>query len=156
MRGSESGTAEEVLTEKLLEELLAAGDLREFVGTGASCCPGASIGSDGPSLSDYLNRLLEEKGLKRSDVVRRAGLNSTFGYQIFTGARKASRNKLLQLAFAMGLTLREANRLLRYGEAGALYCKNRRDAIIIFALDKGYSLQEVEEALFSLGEETIC
>lgn len=147
---------EEVLTEKLLEELLAADDLREFVGPNGSSCLGVSAGSGEPSLSDYLNRLLEEKGLKRSDVVRRAGLNSTFGYQIFTGSRKASRDKLLQLAFAMGRTLREANRLLRYGEAGALYCKNRRDAIIVFALDRGYSLQEVEEALFSLGEDTIC
>lgn len=146
----------EELTEKLLEELLAADDLREFVGLG---CFGRSIGANGsgePSLSDYLNHLLEEKGLKRSDVVRLAGLNSTFGYQIFAGTRKASRNKLLQLAFAMGLTLRETGRLLRRGDVGSLSCKDRRDAIIVFALDKGCSLQEVEELLFSFGEDTLC
>lgn len=147
---------EEELTEKLLEELLAADDLRQFVGpgdSGRSCSPDDS---SEPSLSDYLNRLLKEKGLKRSDAIRLAGLNGTFGYQIFTGARKASRNKLLQLAFAMGLTLRETSRLLRRGDVGDLCCKDRRDAIIIFALDKGCTLQEAEELLFSFGEDTIC
>ena len=37
------------------------------------------------SLAEYLQKLLEEKGLKRSDVVKAAGINETFGYQIFTG-----------------------------------------------------------------------
>lgn len=154
---------DEELTEKLLEELLAADDLRQLVGPGTGDSGRFDgLGSFGegssnePSLSDYLNRLLEEKGLKRSDVIRLAGLNSTFGYQIFTGARKASRNKLLQLAFAMRLTLRETGRLLRRGDAGSLCCKDRRDAIIVFALSKGLSLQEVEELLFSFGESTIC
>lgn len=138
---------EETLTEELLCELLDEGDIAGFVGRNKL---------EVDSLSDYLTALLKEKGLKRSEVVREAGLNATFGYQIFTGARMASRDKLLQLAFAMGLTLREANRLLRCGGASALYCKDRRDAIIIFALDKGYSLREVEEALYRFGEATIC
>lgn len=137
----------EVLTEELLCELLDAESLSAFVEhRDLRDC----------SLAVYLNLLLEEKGLKRSEVVKLAGLNSTFGYQIFAGTRKASRNKLLQLAFAMGLSLRETNRLLRCGDAGALYCKNRRDAIIIFSLNKGYSLQEAEEALYRFGEATIC
>lgn len=45
-------------------------------------------------------------------MVRMADLNETFGYQIFTGARHPSRNKVLQIAFAMALTLKETNRAL--------------------------------------------
>ncbi len=64
----------------------------------------------------HLQQLLDEKGLERSKVVREAGLNDTFGYQIFKGTRKASRDKVLQLAFAMQLGLRETDRLLQEQE----------------------------------------
>lgn len=137
----------EPLTEKLLDELLAAPDPKRFIDKHrvTSRC-----------LSDYLGRLLEEHHLKRSDVVRTAGINDTFGYQIFMGQRRASRDKILALAFAMHLDLRETDRLLQAAGVNGLYCKNRRDAIIIFSIDKGYSLQKVDEELYRFGEETIC
>lgn len=138
---------DEPLTEELLQELLAAPDPRDFIAsrTGAK-----------RSLSSYLQQLLDEKGLERAAVVRSANLNETFGYQIFTGARGASRNKVLQLAFAMGLTLKETNRLLQYAGANELYCKDRRDAIIVFCLSEGCSLQQVNEELYRFGEDTVC
>ena len=32
-----------------------------------------------------------------------------------------------------------------------LYCKDRRDAIIIFCIDRGYSLRRVDDELYRLG-----
>ena len=85
-----------------------------------------------------------------------ANLNETFGYQIFKGERNPSRNKVLQIAFAMALSLRETNRALSAAGVNALNCKNRRDAIIIFCIDRGCSLQKVNEELYRFGEETVC
>lgn len=107
-------------------------------------------------LGEYLEELLEQKGLKRSQVVHMANLNETFGYQIFTGQRNPSRNKVLQIAFAMALSLRETNRALEAAGVSSLYSKDRRDAIIIFCLDRGCSLQKVNEELYRFDEETLC
>ncbi len=137
---------EEPLTEDMLSELLTADTLTRFV---------QKIDGEPRSLADYLNELLTAKGLKRSQVIREAGINETFGYQVFTGARHASRNNLLKLAFAMKLSVRETNRLLQAGQANGLYCKNRRDAIIIFSLNHGYSLQKTQEELYRFQEATI-
>lgn len=137
----------EPLTDELLAELLDAPDPRSFADK-------HDIGTR--SMPDYLQQLLDEKGLVRADVIRRAGLNETFGYQIFMGQRGASRNKVLQIAFAMGLSLKEADRLLQAAGANELYCKNRRDAIIIFCLDRGCDLQKTDEELYRFGEDTIC
>lgn len=137
----------EPLTEELLEQLLATDDLNAFTS-------GHKLTER--TLPEYLQQLLDEKGLVRSEVIRNAGLNETFGYQIFTGSRNASRDKLLQLVFAMKCTLKEANRLLQAGGASQLYCKNRRDAIIIFCLDHGASLLRTNEELYRFGEATIC
>ena len=137
----------EPLTEELLDELLEAPSIDSYLDVHA---PGTR------SLSDYLNELLVAKRLKRSQDVRMANLNETFGYQIFTGARNPSRDKVLQIAFAMALTLRETNRALEAAGVSSLYSKDRRDAIIIFCLDRGCSLQKVNEELNRFGERTIC
>lgn len=137
----------EPLTEELLDELLEAPSIDSFI---------ERHNEPARTLADYLNELLEAKRLKRSQVVRMANLNETFGYQIFTGARNPSRDKVLQIAFAMALTLRETNRALEAAGVSSLYSKDRRDAVIIFCLDRGCSLQKVNEELYRFGERTIC
>lgn len=137
----------EPLTEELLQELLSASDPQVFV---------SKHKIKDRDMPTYLQQLLDEKGLVRIDVIREAGLNETFGYQIFMGQRNATRDKLLQLVFPMKLSVLEANRVLQAGGVNELYCKNRRDAIIIFCLDRGYSLQKTDEELYRFEEETIC
>lgn len=137
----------EPLTEGLLDELLSSPNPEAYLDS-------HDFGER--TLSEYLQRLLEEKHLERAQVVRMANLNETFGYQIFKGERNPSRNKVLQIAFAMALSLRETNRALSAAGVNALNCKNRRDAIIIFCIDRGCSLQKVNEELYRFGEETVC
>lgn len=137
----------EPLTDELLQELLSAPDPEPFM---------AAHDLGQRTLDGYLQQLLAEHGLERAQVIREANLNDTFGYQIFMGQRGASRDKLLQLVFAMGLSLKEADRLLQAGGASKLYCKDRRDAIIIFCLTHRCSLQEVNEELYHFGERTLC
>lgn len=137
----------EKLTEELLDELLGSPDVDGFL---------RDRTEPAITLASYLQQLLDEKHLKRVQVVRMAGLNETVGYQIFTGARHPGRDKVLQICFAMALSLREANRALGYADAGRLDCRSRRDAIIIYCLDKGCSLQKVNEELYRFGGRTIC
>ncbi len=137
----------EPLTDELLQELLCAPSPEAFA---------KENDLKAYSLPEYLQKILDDHHLKRIDVIHAAHLNETFGYQIFTGARKASRNKLLQLAFAMKMNLQECNRLLQAGGVNGLYCKNKRDAIIIFCLTHGASLTETDEELYRFGEDTIC
>lgn len=138
---------DEKITEELLAELLSTPSIEAFLDENDA---------DEVSLSAYLQRLLDEKDLKRAEVIRMANLNATFGHQIFTGARGAGRDTILQLAFAMQLTLRETNRLLQAAGVNGLYCKSRRDGIIIFCIEHSRSLQRTNEELYRFGESTIC
>ena len=127
------------LTDELLNELLDAPNIDGYI---------KEHDFAAPSLSDYLKQLLQEKGLERSRVVRMADLNET-------GSRNPSRNKVLQIAFAMALSMKETNRALTAAGVSVLNCKDRRDAIIIFCIDRGCSLQKVNEELYRFGEETV-
>ena len=137
----------EPLTDELLSELLDSPDPVEFA---------QKHRITKRSLPDYLGQLLAEKGLERADVVREAGLDATYGYQIFMGQRNPTRNKVLQVVFALKCTLQEANRVLQAAGHNELYCKNRRDAIIIYCLAHGHTLRETDDELYRFDEDTIC
>ena len=47
----------------------------------------------------------------------------------------------------MSATLAETNQLLRLSNQGVLYAKVRRDAAIIFAIDKKFTMQQTNEFL---------
>ena len=138
---------DEPLTEELLNELLDAPSPQLFL---------SKHPSKPRKLSNYLQELLSQRGLQRKDVVRAAHLNDTYGYQIFTGERAhPGRDKVLQVAIAMQLSLLETDRALQAAGASRLYCKDRRDAIIIFCLDHHMSLDSTNDTLYSFGETTL-
>ena len=137
----------EPLTEELLNELLASSDPEDFI----SQHPASKR-----ELAPYLNEMLVAHGKERNEIIHASNLDHTYAYQILAGTRtNPSRNKILQLAFAIGLSPRETDRALQAGGKSRLYCKDRRDAIIIFCLDRGVQLQETNETLYRLGEEVV-
>ena len=106
-------------------------------------------------LSVYLEKLLREKQLKKADVIKKSGINTVYAYQIFSGIKQPSRDRLIQLAFGMALSVEEAQRLLKIGGAGVLYPRIRRDSVIIYCLKNKYNIFDCDELLYDLGEEPL-
>lgn len=103
-------------------------------------------------ISDYLNMLITEKQLKKSEVIQRANLDKNYAYQIFNGTKSnPSRDKMIMLAFGMGLNLNETRKLLKLSQVRDLYVRDPRDSVIIFCLNKGNNLMETNEFLNNYG-----
>ena len=83
---------------------------------------------------DYLEALLAKKNMSKSILINKANLHRTYAYQIFNGTKIPSRNKVIQLALAMQLDIRETNNLLSLSNNGYLYPKVKFDAAILLAL----------------------
>jgi len=107
------------------------------------------------TLSEYLNRLCADKGLVKADVIRKAEMNDIYAYQIFSGVRMPSRDKLVCLCIGMGLNVFETNQLLKYAGFAALYPKNKRDSVILFGLERGQGICDINQALFDVGARTL-
>ena len=107
------------------------------------------------SLSMLLERLLEEKGLKKSVVIKRAELAEVYGYQIFSGLRVPERKKLLCLAIGMELNLEQVQTLLKCAGYSMLYVKIPFDSIVLFGICKRLSVVEINELLYEYGLETL-
>ena len=137
---------EERLTEELLERLLAAATPEAYLDEGLTIDRG---------LPDYLRDLLGEKGLKRADVVRASGLNSTLVYDVFAGKSRPGRDNALMMALGLGWYLRQSQRLLRLDGVAELWPKDRRDAVLIWCVEHGLTREQADDELYRLGEKTL-
>ena len=95
---------EEHLTADLLEQLRAAARPEDYL------LQGETIDRE---LSDYLNELRKERGMKRSAVVRESTVNESFVYDIFKGKSLPGRDNAIKLALALHCSLIETQRILR-------------------------------------------
>ncbi len=108
------------------------------------------------TLSQYLCDLLEEKHLKKSDVIRKGELNESYAYQMFSGVKSTpSKDKLICLSIGMDLSVDETNSLLKLAELSPLYPRIKRDSIIIINMNNKKSVVEINEELYNKGEETL-
>lgn len=131
-------------TDELMNEIKSTNEIDKFIER-----------NDGEFISeplhDILNRLLKEKHLKKSEVLARSSLNRIYGYQIFSGKRIPSRDKLIALCFGFKFNLEETDKLLKTAGYSPLYARNKRDALIIYAINSNKSIFVVNELLFENG-----
>lgn len=107
------------------------------------------------SLPEHLAALLERKSVTRADVVRNSLLDRKYAYQIFSGEKTPSRDKLIAIAFGLGLTLDETQAMLKLSVNRELYSRDERDALIMFTLERQGDIHEANDLLHSHGFDTL-
>lgn len=138
----------EKTTDELLNEIKSSKEIESFLSKNETEFAEAQ-------LSEYIELLISEKGLQKSKVVARSGLNRIYAYQIFSGKRFPSRDKLIAIGFGLQLSLEEMDELLKYAGFSTLYARNKRDSIIIFAMNSKKSIFVLNDMLFENGFEIV-
>ena len=134
------------LTEELLDRLLATDNIDVYLDEEHIV---------DHNLTDYLRALLDTHDLKRSAVARESGLNATVVYDIFSGKSRPGRDHAIMLSIGLNCDLRETQRLLRLAGVSELWCKQPRDAIIIWCIEHGFDLAATDDELQRLGERPL-
>ena len=136
-------------TDTLQQELMSTNNLDRFLTEND-----ASF-RDVP-LQDAIQRIFDEKGMSKAQLAKQSGISEVYLHQLFSGRRFPSRSRLLCLCFGLGATVDEAQSLLQQARHAPLYSRDRRDAIIIFALSHHMTLFEVNDKLFTENLDTLC
>lgn len=100
-------------------------------------------------LNNFLNELIERNAISKSKIIRQADINEIYAYQIFSGKRSPSRNKLLRICIGAEFSINEINDVLTVGEFSPLYPRIKRDSIIIFGIQNQYTIYQINELLHS-------
>jgi transcriptional regulator with XRE-family HTH domain len=109
-------------------------------------------GGQQPTFPAFLAQLCAERETTREQVIQHAGIERSYGHQLFNGIRRPSRDKALQLAFGFSLDAEQTQALLRSAEVGQLTPRAKRDAVILYCLMHQLSLGDTQNLLshFSL------
>lgn len=135
-------------TDELIHEIKASGDILDYLEKNSS-----EMQID--SLPSYLKDWLSKKGLTKADVVRRSNLNRAYVYQIFLGRKYPARDKVIALAFGLGLDAEEAQTLLKQAGYRELYPRDPRDALLLYAFSQGQGILEANELLYDHNIEVL-
>lgn len=135
-------------TGELREGLLQTADLERFLGDNKE-----SFRVKG--FSERFRELFESSGMGKAELAQKAGVSEVYIYQLLAGARTPSRERVLCLCFGLGLGLHQTDEMLRSCGCAELYPRRRRDAVVIYSLEKHLSLMEVNELLCAEGEKAL-
>lgn len=131
-------------TDELKNEILQTNEIESFFGKNEKEL------ADMP-LDKYVSEIIAEKKLKKSEIIKGSGMNRIYAYQIFSGKRIPSRDKLIALAFGLQLNIDQTDKLLKHAGFQPLYARSKRDAIIISVMNRGKSVYTANEQLYESG-----
>ena len=136
-------------TTDLQEELMSAPDLDRFLNDNREIFVRSSF-------SELLQALFDSRGISKAALAKGSGMSEVYLHQLFSGGRNPSRNRILCLCFGLSASLEETQDLLKGSGHAPLYVRDRRDAIILYGILHGQTLNEVNDRLFCESEPTLC
>lgn len=135
-------------TEKLLHAITQASTVSEalrFVEDQSTLTP----------ISQLLGDVLACRQVSPQQLATLIDMERSTLYRLLNGERLTTRNVLLRIALALNMNLEETQTLLRSGHRAELYALVRRDALIIFCIERGYSLEKTETELLRKNEASL-
>ena len=136
--------ANKVNTNTLMKRLFKAADLEDYL-----------QGNENQLMTTGFQALLksycDRRKLLPARVIEQAQIERTYGHQLFNGTRRPSRDKVLQLAIGLSLSVEETQRLLRAAGKSALYPRLKRDAVILFGIQRKLPVLTIQEYLTKYG-----
>lgn len=128
-------------TGQLINEISEATDIIDYLGKNQE-----NLLTE--TLIEFLDRMLKEKLLSKAEAIEASDLNQIYGYQIFSGQKNPSRDKLIALSFGLKLSLTEVQQLLRTAFHRQLYPRDKRDALLIYAFENQLNIIQTNELLY--------
>lgn len=84
---------------------------------------------------------------KFSEIEKQVAISKTQYHNVLNGTVKPQRHHIIKIGIAMELSVPEINELLKLAHHKELYAKKTEDAIIIYGIQRGMSVIEIQELL---------
>ena len=108
-----------------------------------------------PPFHTYYSSLEKVGQFKKADLMRASGIERSYFYQIIDGRKQPGRDKVIAMGLAAALDLKEILRCLELAHQPLLYSRDKRDSILIYAIQQGKTVAETNELLYGYGENIL-
>ncbi|MDO5547619.1 MAG: hypothetical protein Q4F79_03945 [Eubacteriales bacterium] len=115
-------------------------------------------GNEYTKFSVFVTDILQHKQLKRITVIHRADIPESLGYKLLSGERRTDeRDWIIRLCIAAEMNLKQIQQALKLYGFQELYAKDRRDVVLIVAVNQGRTWAwEVDELLKKYKQKPLC
>lgn len=106
-------------------------------------------------IKEFWKNAVHTSSKTKSDIINKADMSYCYFYDVINGRKIPSKDKIIRIALAMNLSLDDCQEALRISGKSALYPRIKRDSILIYAINKGYSIYQTNDLLAEHGEEML-
>lgn len=98
--------------------------------------------------SNYIQKILEDKNVKRSNLIRALNLDRNYGYQILNGTRLPTKQQIIHIGLYLKLSVDQVQRMLNLCERDALYVRRPEDAKVVHCLEHKIDYEDACEFIW--------
>ena len=106
-------------------------------------------------IKEFWKNAVDTSSKTKSDIINKADMSYCYFYDVINGRKIPSKDKIIRIVLAMNLSLDDCQEALRICGKSALYPRIKRDSILIYAINKGYSIYQTNDLLAEHGEEML-
>jgi hypothetical protein len=107
------------------------------------------------NLMEFWRKIIDESGMTKSDIINKSDFSYVYFYDVISGKKVPTTDKIIRLVLAMHLTLDQCQTALKYCGKAQLYPRIKRDSLIIFAIIHNYTVIQTQELLIKSGEKEL-
>ena len=104
---------------------------------------------------NFWSKLIEKSGYSKSNIINKADFCYCYFYDIINGRKLPTKDKVVRLCLAMKVSLKDTQEALRISDRSPLYPKNRRDSILIYAINHKMIVSKCNALLVEFNEEEL-
>lgn len=135
-------------TTKLIDELRQTRNIDKYLSK-------YNFDSNAMSFVDYLEHKVQESGKRKSTIIRCINMSRSYAYEVFSGAKIPSRDKVIMLSFGMEMDFDETQKFLTMAKYNPLHPKDKRDSIIMYAKYNHHTFIETNMLLNEFDEREL-
>lgn len=106
-------------------------------------------------IKEFWKNAVDTSSKTKSDIINKADMSYCYFYDVINGRKIPSKDKIIRIVLAINLSLDDCQEALRISGKSALYPRIKRDSILIYAINKGYSIYQTNDLLLEHGEEML-
>lgn len=106
-------------------------------------------------IKEFWKNAVDTSSKTKSDIINKADMSYCYFYDVINGRKIPSKDKIIRIVLAMNLSLDDCQEALKISGKSALYPRIKRDSILIYAINKGYSIYQTNDLLAEHGEEML-
>lgn len=94
-------------------------------------------GNNDKNFSNYFSKYIAEREIDIPEIIERSCVSRNYIYNIMNGDRVPSRDKIIELCIAAGMTFMDTDHALELAGQRRIYPKDERDARIAIMINQG-------------------